>query len=764
MRSTTTVPQEGRSRPWTEQQLAGRLAREVQGCRTPAGPVLQGHDASHRCAVAGPRLDLHGPLRAQVAATPSPEDLLAAVLPLLQRRDGLSPQECLDGIEAVQRLLTALAGARLHATSQLATRTGEELLRRQHVAAPDELSKTGRERWRARTKSATASQLAALTGWGRGKSRQLVAIALCPSPIRRPVDEGLDAGIATWDQVEQFWREAGRLREEHGPHIATALFATSADPRQVDAARLDPDGNVSPDPWQAKPFARSLARMLAQARGADPEADHKDRHERYRLRDALGCVDDDGSGQLIITADAASIAACADRLHHLARRARQAGDPRTLAQLRSDLARSLLLHGTLPLPATTRTGPPTPPVAGRTPPASGQTPQHERPPTAGRDHPRTPDDGVPDHPPTGNAVGDHLLDPDEVARLAAILTGTPTYHLQVLVPWDVLTGRPVLTGQDVTGDGADRTGAGSQRQEREGVGAALGRESLFLTAGALRLAALTPGTTLSRILFDPADGRCIERSIARYRPDAAMRAQVLAADVHSRGIGSTTPARDSQLDHVVEYHSSGPTAELNLQVLDTGWHWAKTAKEWAAQMDPARTLTWTSMFGRLYRTRSHDYRQYLSTGTPTSDGPSCSDDPGELHPSDPGELPSRHPGGLRPEDRRDLASFLVYAALTARATTDRVATPDDDPDSDAELIGGPHPAIWLRRTRESDARKVDGHRPGTPTPEQIIAVPPAALLRAQHWTDPFVDPDDEPSAGQTTQPPEPSLTDTPPPF
>ncbi|WP_122261845.1 hypothetical protein [Ornithinimicrobium cerasi] len=714
MRSTTTVPQEGRSRPWTEQQLAGCLAREVQGCRTPAGPVLQGHDASRRCAVPGARLDLHGPLRAQVAATPSPQDLLAAVLPLLQRRDGLSPQECLDGIEAVQRLLTALAGARLHATTQLATRTGEELLRRQHVAAPDELSKTGRERWRARTKSATASQLAALTGWGRGKSRQLVAIALSPSPIRRPLDEGLDAGIATWDQVEQFWREAGRLREEHGPHIATALFATSADPRQVDAARLDPDGNVSPDPWQAKPFARSLARMLAQARGADPDADRKDRHERYRLRDALGCVDDDGSGQLVITADAASIAACADRLHRLARRARQAGDPRTLAQLRSDLARSLLLHGTLPLPAT------------------------------------------PDDRPTSDDLGDHLLDPDEVALLAAILTGTPTYHLQVLVPWDVLTGRPVLTGQDMTGDGADRASPGSQRQEREGVGAALGRESLFLTAGALRLAALSPGTTLSRILFDPADGRCIERSVARYRPDAAMRAQVLAADVHSRGIGSTTPASDSQLDHVMEYHSSGPTAELNLQVLDTGWHWAKTAKEWAAQMDPARTLTWTSMFGRLYRTRSHDYRQYLSTGTPTSDGGSCSDDPGELHP--------RHPAGLRPEDRRDLASFLVHAALTARATTDRVATPDDDPDSDDELIGGPHPAIWLRRTRETDARKVDGHRPGTPTPEQIITVPPATLLRAQHWTDPFVDPDDEPSAEQTTQPPEPSPTDTPPPF
>lgn len=274
----------------------------------------------------------------------------------------------------------------------------------------------------------------------------------------------------------------------------------------------------------------------------------------------------------------------------------------------------------------------------------------------------------------------------------------------------------------------------------------LGRESLFLPAGALRAAALAPGTTLSRVLFDPADGRCIERSVARYRPDRAMREQVLAADVHSRGIGSVTPARDCQLDHVLAYAAGGLTTETNLQALDTGWHWGKTAGEWAAAMEADRTVTWTSMFGRLYRTRSHDYRQYFSSG---------------LVPSGEEDQPDAGSDALRTDDRRDLASFLVYAALSARRSTDRVAADDDDPDSDDELIGGPHAAIWLRHTRESDGRKVDGTRPGTPTPEQIVEVPPATILRSRHWTDPFARTEEDASETVETRG---SDRDEPPPF
>lgn len=49
---------------------------------------------------------------------------------------------------------------------------------------------------------------------------------------------------------------------------------------------------------------------------------------------------------------AASVVAATDRIELLARRARAAGDPRALNQLRADAALALLVHGTVPLPHT----------------------------------------------------------------------------------------------------------------------------------------------------------------------------------------------------------------------------------------------------------------------------------------------------------------------------------------------------------------------------------------------------------------------------
>lgn len=116
--------------------------------------------------------------------------------------------------------------------------------------------------------------------------------------------------------------------------------------------------------------------------------------------------------------------------------------------------------------------------------------------------------------------------------------------------------------------------------------------------------------------------------------------------------------------------------------------------------------------------------------------------------------------GLRARDRTYLASLLVYAALTARQVGQPLEARDDDPDGDEHYLDGRrHPAIWLRRTRDRDGRKVDGPRPGTPTPEEIIATAPADILRAAHWTDPFThDPDTH------TDPATGTRADDPPPF
>jgi hypothetical protein len=671
----------------------------------------------------------------------SVDELLHLARPFLRPELLVGAEECLVGIEAMAHLSGRLAAGRLHAAGELAARAGEELLAGTYqVADPAELSTTRREQWRARTKIVAAAEVAALTGLGRDKARQLVAVALSPAGVRAAVVQGLTAGLGSWEQVDRFWFSSRDVPHEAAVVIARALFATDVAPQEAAVERLDPEGELSVLPWQAGPFVTALRRLLTAARATDAAGEAERRARQRERRDAFAVVDDDGSGQVVITGDGAESAACGDRLHQLALRVKQKGDVRSLAQLRSDIGRALLLHGTLPMPDDQS--------GGRTCDDLGA-------------HAGTGADTASDGP-----TGECWQDPfsaEEIATLAQLLAGAPAYHLQVLVPWETLTGKPVLNGTcrcdggpsdrppgrppDAGPSEAGPSDAGAPEAGPPGVSRVLGRTPLFLTGGAARALALAPGTTMSRILFDPADGRCIERSVARYAPDAAMREQVLAADVTSRGYGSATLAREGQLDHVVAYLAGGATSETNLQGLDLPFHARKTAGEWSAAIDGLRNITWTSFFGRLYRTRIHDYRQYLSTGRPRV-------------PEQSGSRGDGDPVALRAADRRHLASLLTYAALTARQVGAPLAARDDDPDGDDHYLGGRrHPAIWVRRTRERDGHKLDGPRPGTPTPEQIIATPAVELLRAAHWTDPFTAPPDHVAGVAADAPP-----DDPPPF
>ncbi|MFX0538674.1 hypothetical protein ACOJ08_08570 [Ornithinimicrobium sp. Y1847] len=51
-----------------------------------------------------------------------------------------------------------------------------------------------------------------------------------------------------------------------------------------------------------------------------------------------------------------------------------------------------------------------------------------------------------------------------------------------------------------------------------GVAELVGWNSGFITPRQARQIVLTPGTVLSRLLYDPADGRCIERSTGTRSP------------------------------------------------------------------------------------------------------------------------------------------------------------------------------------------------------------------------------------------------------
>lgn len=652
-----------------------------------------------------------GPVRAE---DPDTADLLARARGFVgvpPRSAGTDPdgEACLDALEAVHALTCLLDAARLHAAGVLAARTGERLLDREGVAEPGELSRTRRERWRARAKSVSAGEVATLTGWGRGRSRELVAVALAPAPVRTAVTQGLQSGIVTWAQVEAYWRAARRLTPDGAAEVATRLLATAITPEQAHPDRRDPDGTLRTTPWPAQQYHAALAQEIARHRPDDPDTRRREPGAAHAARDVYGIIDDDGTGQVVIKGDAASTTACVERLSDLARRLRATGDPRSESALRADIARALLLHGHLALPT---------PAPGDCSEADG----------------------------SGSELDD-LLSPADLARIAQVVNGAPAYHLQVIVPWDSLAGRPVLTmpcgcgGCRCAGPGQERptkdgppTAPGEQHPDpvsvREGVGRVLGRQPVFLTGSELRAAALAPGTTLSRILFDHADGRCLERSLARYRPDKAMRDQIIAADVFSRGPGAMVPAGACQLDHVHPYGTGGDTTEGNLQAVDNTSHHAKTAGDWDAVINARRDVTWTTFWGRVYRTRVHDYRQYLTTGVPTGPGSRSATLVESLD-----DLGLTSSGPPNVDERRYLASLLTYAALTSRQAGERLEAPDDDPDSDTSYLSGRNPVIWIRHTRASDGAKVSGPHPKTPAPEQVIATPASTILEADHWTD-----------------------------
>ncbi|WP_153394130.1 HNH endonuclease signature motif containing protein [Ornithinicoccus halotolerans] len=543
----------------------------------------------------------------------------------------------LDGIGALVGASARADAAVLTATRKLTARNGQVLLARKGVTEPGELTSGQREKWRARAKSVTRHEIEALTGWGAGEVLDLVGVANAPQAVSGVVVGAMARGVAPWRLVRRFWRQSAQLAHEDAAHVANTLFG--ADLATVAVERLTPEGAVSEGPWRHREFYLALDREVSKVGGRDPAACRERREQALAGRDVRATVDADGTGCVVINGSAVQVAALMDRLERAARLARKHGDPRTLGQLRADVALSLLLHARLPLPD---------------PPADG--------------------------------------DPGSVAHsaaLAQVLQALPSAVLNVIVPYSALHARdPGLVGPGRAGGTgsafwSDARASGKAPRQPVGrppgqpstgppaeslmVGQVQGAYPMFVTPDLVRDMALLPGTVMHRLLVDPADGRCVERSVAAYRPDAAMRAQILAADVTCRAPGCIRAGEVSQYDHAREFAEGGPTAESNLELLHTAHHDLKTQRFWDAALDGNRDVTWTTLLGRIYRTRCHDYRQYLTLVTESiAEVRSAADDETDLV---------------------QAVNQAVYAALSYRAPTEVLQAEDDDLDADLRFHG-----------------------------------------------------------------------------
>lgn len=579
------------------------------------------------------------------------------------------------------------------ATTDLLGEAGTKALALKGFVSVDELTATQRRQWRAHTKAVARLELEMRLGCSSSEARHLVGVASAPVVIRRLVVDALERGEASWEQIRLYWRKAGPLPHEAAEVVAETLFGTEVAIAAVE--RLDAEGALTRQPWQAAEFVAALQREVVRAQGVDVAAERERRRAAYEARTAEIVVSDDGSAVLTVVGSTLSLCAVHQRLDRAARLLRGQGDPRTLAQLRSDCAAALLVHGTLP---------------GVTAPAS-ELPGLKRPP--GQDEL----DGI---------------DIPALDQLAQIVNAMPAIELQVVVPWDALSGAPALSG-------ATPSASESSPHTRAPVGELLGAHPAFLSHGHLRELARLPGITLRRLLSDPADGRLIERGTTRYRPDAAMRRHVLAADVYSRGPGSRRPGQVCELDHVVPWAAGGLTRVSNLVALDKYVHQLKTAGLITSRLTPRRDLWWGSLLGQQRQTRSHDYRQYAPAGVAVSEG--CRTTAGgsgqlpvlaaveRLVPTDAAAR-QRHPAErLDHWHRRDLLGQALYAALAHRRPGGDLEARDDLPGA-VEYDGALTDWLRLTHTTPGGARR-RGARPHHPTVAEVLGweVPTPSQLK-----------------------------------
>ncbi|WP_131103292.1 HNH endonuclease signature motif containing protein [Ornithinimicrobium sufpigmenti] len=653
-------------------------------------------------------------------------------------------------VEAVNQVIARLERVRLVAVAEGVSAMGRVELARRGVLDVGELSATGRQRWRWRTKARVRQDLTPATGWSRAETATLVGVATAPVAFRTPVNSALSRGTVTWALVRGLWRacDKAKLSAADAAHVASVMLADEAGTCVPE--RLEADGTVTRAPWGHGVFWAVLEREVGKVAACpDPgdqasveaaEAARAAREAAYRARSMWVRVNEDGTAQVCFTGTALKVLALGDRLDKAARAARGAGDARSVAQLANDIGIALLGHATIgahELPdldifKSTQPAPEDLVAAGWTPqviaalsalppailqvivpllalhdPATAHTlPGVHRTTTTQDPHGHagqgpdgaygaTGDEGGgaagESVGPPGEAVGGAAQeasegsggtsieaghtgapgcpaclpsvraarnhDIDHASRAARQDPGEDSAHRECLGE-DSARGRDPDRGEDSAHH------QGQRRVPRVAwVGRVLGKQPKFLGPDLVRRLALSPGSTFVRLLVDPADGRCLERSTTAYSFDAAMRAQLAAADVTCRAPGCDHHAGSCQVDHVIPHGTGGLTRETNGQVLDTWHHDPKTAKAWDAVLHANRDVTWTTTLSRVYRTRVHDYRELVTLMVDALDRVATVDE----------------------DDVADQINREVYQALCYRGAGERLNEGDDDTYDEAHL-------------------------------------------------------------------------------
>ncbi|WP_256842929.1 HNH endonuclease signature motif containing protein [Ornithinimicrobium cryptoxanthini] len=638
--------------------------------------------------------------------------------------------DLLRAIESLTGVAGHLESVVLSATKQLTWVHGKMLLRDKGATSPDELSASQKEKWRSRAKSKTCADIEAGIGWGEGEVRDLVAVANSAVEVLGPVQHSLRIGESSWRLVRSYYRACTGMAHEDGAAIANGFFGT--DPGAAVTERLDSAGGFLGGPWRHKEFHRALKREVARVNAQDPEKQKEADSAAKANADTHLMLDENGTGTFMIGTTALEGTAINERIDAAARRARALGDPRSQRQLRCAIATALLLKGTVDLSAipddpdqvTIEQSEQLARVLSGLPPATldvivplttllGTDPAGTPIPAAFAARPGGPGCtctctcGASTKTPAEPSSTTTTSGAAATAGSGAGTTGSadpPGPDLRGQPCPDPAAHAPSHPDDPHDPDGPDGLDGPDDdpyglvdeqiRLPDVGVGEVVGRESLFLSPTQVRDLALVPGSTLYRLLTDPATGRCLERSITAYRFDAAMRAQIIAADRFCRAPGCVKPAKTSQLDHVQEYGTTGGhTCEANAMALSTTHHDKKTKKDVDAIINADRDVTWTTLLGRIYTTKAFDYNQYTKLLTAAKT-----------------QINQEIAAGATPADAIDAA---IYQALSYRPPGSPFEAREDSPGWEDDFTGWDQ--ITLTHTGP------DGQRAYRPAPDATRA-------------------------------------------
>ena len=425
--------------------------------------------------------------------------------------------------------------------------------------------------------AATADEVALVTGLPVHQATARMRLAVSAHGRSRVVISRLHDGRTTLDRALRILDATTDCHPDDVNTIADRVLAEL------------PDGSKP----SHQLFTRRLRRQVV-LHQPDPTQRHADAVTR---RTAFGELLDDGTGVLTVTGDGERIIAALDRIDTIARTLRNAGDPRNLTNLRSDIALDLLLVG-WPTPPTTTSTPSTPSTTSTTSttgPASTTDDSDGR--GCGSDcDDRDCNDSNWDNGHQGNhrndrndrndAVPDDAVpDPADLVDLTPWLTlkHAPPAHVNVIVSLTTLLGEDDATAE-IPGHG-------------------------FITAVHARQLAMATGSIWRRLVTDPLTGTTLDLSTQRYRPTRTMADLVAALDGTCRAPGCTIPAPQCDIDHHTPW-PHGPTTIANLSAKHRRHHNHKTRRTWITTPDPNTTdgtMTWHTIGARDYITTRYRY-------------------------------------------------------------------------------------------------------------------------------------------------------------